>query len=87
MCRAVCNGLGSVIGHQEIRVNRPELSLHNGMHLSDIGLEIFLADLGGLLLELVGWWAWDLVMLVPTLWQVVWIEQVSVSPLATTGNI
>ena len=53
VCREVCNGLGLVIGHQEIRVNRPELFRHNGVHLLNMGLEIFLKDFkGGLLLEL-----------------------------------
>ena len=53
VCRAMCNGLGSVIGHREIRANRPELFHMDGVHLSGGGLEIVLAGLrGGLLLKL-----------------------------------
>ena len=34
-------------------MNRPELFRHNGIHLSNMGLEIFLKDIkGALLLEL-----------------------------------
>ena len=51
--RAVCHGLRSVIGHQEICGDRPELFRHDGVHLSERGLDIFLKDIqGGLLLEL-----------------------------------
>ena len=54
VCRAEHNGLGSVIGYPEFQVNRPELFQRDGVHLSDMGLEIFLKNLygGGLLLEL-----------------------------------
>ena len=53
VCRAKGEGLESVIGHPEIQANRPELFRHNGVHLSDMGLEMFLTNIkGGLLLEL-----------------------------------
>ena len=53
VCRAVCYGLGSVIGHQEICADRPALFHQDGVHRSDRGLEIFLTEIkGGLLLEL-----------------------------------
>ena len=38
VCRAVCGGLGSVIGHQRIRLDRPEFFQNDGVHLSDLGL-------------------------------------------------
>ena len=53
VCRAVCDDLGLVIGYQEIHADRPELFRQDGVHLSDRGLEIFLADIkGGLLLDM-----------------------------------
>uniref|UniRef100_A0ABM5FLU4 1-alkyl-2-acetylglycerophosphocholine esterase n=1 Tax=Pogona vitticeps TaxID=103695 RepID=A0ABM5FLU4_9SAUR len=53
VCRALCKGLGSVIGHHRIRFDRPELFRRDGIHLSDLGLDVFLEDIkGGLRAEL-----------------------------------
>ena len=45
VCRAVLKGLGSVIGHLEICLDRLWLYRGDGVHLSDAGLEVFLTDL------------------------------------------
>ena len=56
VCRAMVKGLGSVIGHPEIRLDQPELYRGDGVHLSEAGLEIFLRDLcRGLHAEIFGW--------------------------------
>ncbi|XP_020644458.3 uncharacterized protein LOC110076555 [Pogona vitticeps] len=53
VCRFVCSGLGSVIGHQRIQMNKSEFFRKDGVHLSDLGLDVFLEDIkGGLLVEL-----------------------------------
>ncbi|KAJ7326847.1 hypothetical protein JRQ81_016606 [Phrynocephalus forsythii] len=41
----ISNGLGSVIQHPEITALKPELFWPDGVHLSDMGLEIFLLEL------------------------------------------
>ena len=43
--RAVYRDLGSVIGHLDICVDRPELFRDNGVHLYELCLEILLQDL------------------------------------------
>ena len=53
VCRAVCSTLGSVMGHQRICMDRPELFRSGGVPPSEQGLDVFLGDIkGGLLLEL-----------------------------------
>ena len=47
VCRAVCAGLGSVIGHHGIHLDMPELYRHDGVHLSNQGLELFLHKFRG----------------------------------------
>ena len=41
----MCKGFGFVIGHPDIRLDRPKLFRIHGVHLSDLGLELFLRDL------------------------------------------
>ena len=49
----VCSGLGLIIGHQRIRLDRPEFFRPEGVQLSNAGLDVFLENIsGGLLLEL-----------------------------------
>ena len=45
VCRAMHQGLGSVIGHLDIRLEMPGLYRGDGICLSDQGMEIFLTDL------------------------------------------
>ena len=53
--RAMCNGLGSVIGYPEIQLTRPDLYRNHGVHLSEYSTEVFLKDLQeGLRAELLG---------------------------------
>ncbi|KAJ7319852.1 hypothetical protein JRQ81_019363, partial [Phrynocephalus forsythii] len=55
VARVVSSELGSVIWHPEITARRPELFRPDGVHLSDIGLELFLDDFReGLLAKLLG---------------------------------
>ena len=55
VCRGICSGLGPVIGHCRIQVEKPDLFRSDGVHLSDTCLEAFLEDIrGGLLAELEG---------------------------------
>ncbi|XP_078241896.1 uncharacterized protein LOC144586845 [Pogona vitticeps] len=52
VCRSVCNrGFGSVIGHRRILTSKLEYFRKDGVHLSEAGLDIFLDDLRGGLLE------------------------------------
>ncbi|XP_078236604.1 uncharacterized protein LOC144584403 [Pogona vitticeps] len=52
VCRSVCKrGLGSVIGHHRILTSKLEYFREDGVHLSEAGLDIFLDDLRGGLLE------------------------------------
>ena len=49
------SSLESVIGHQRICMDRSELFWNDGVHLSDLGLDVFLEDIGGgCLLSLIG---------------------------------
>lgn len=43
--RALERSLGQFLLHSEIRVDRPELYRDDGVHLSEVGLDIFLQDL------------------------------------------
>ena len=53
VCKVVCAGLGSVVGHQRIHLDRPELFQSDGVHLFNGGLDVFLEDIkGGLHSEL-----------------------------------
>lgn len=45
VCRAVRSSFGSVVGHPGICLNKPELFRSDGVHLSDLGLQLFLEDL------------------------------------------
>ncbi|KAJ7327114.1 hypothetical protein JRQ81_016873 [Phrynocephalus forsythii] len=47
VARAFRNSLCSVTQQPEIRFSHPELNRQDGVHLSDLGLEIFLRDLQG----------------------------------------
>ena len=40
-------GLGLVISHPEIVSHRPELYRNDGVHLSELGMGLFLKDLQG----------------------------------------
>ncbi|KAJ7324599.1 hypothetical protein JRQ81_017619 [Phrynocephalus forsythii] len=58
VCRAVCREFGAVLGHPEFNVRRTELYRPDGVHLTDVGTELFLRDLRrGLAAELeaCGW--------------------------------
>lgn len=43
--RAKCGGLGQFLPHPELCIDTPELYLSEGVHLSELGLDIFLRDL------------------------------------------
>ena len=43
------SGLGSVIQHPDIKSHRPELYTRDGIHLSELGMGLFLEDLQGAL--------------------------------------
>ena len=45
VCHAVCKGLGTVIGHLDIHLDQLELFRSNGVHLLDLGMDLFLQDL------------------------------------------
>ena len=40
VCRAICSGHGLVISHQRIQMDRLEFFQNNGVHLSDLGLDV-----------------------------------------------
>ena len=44
VCRATCQGLGSLISHPNINWDTPQLYRGDGVHLSDQAMEIFLTD-------------------------------------------
>ena len=53
--RTMRAGLRSVIRHPDIRVHQPELYRSDRVHLSDVGIGLFLKDLqGGLRAEIFG---------------------------------
>ena len=45
VCRVVCSGFGSVIGHQRIHLDRPEFFQPDGVHLSNAGKGRLLSEL------------------------------------------
>ena len=67
--RAVCDGLGSVIGHQEIHADRPELFRQDGVHLSDWKY-FWLTSGGAAFGAREAWWrAWALSVAYPLPWR------------------
>lgn len=53
--RSVKAGMGSIVEHHQLRIDRPEFFSLNGVHLSEFWLDIFLQDLkGGLCAKVFG---------------------------------